>query len=57
MKEPAKFIRFHGGLLLFALATSLLFMLTGIIEKPDVIAAAIVAFVSLEIMAFMPNRE
>ncbi|WP_414828487.1 hypothetical protein [Alteromonas sp. H39] len=57
MKEPAKFIRFHGGLLLFALATSLLFMLTGMIEKRDVIAVAIVAFVSLEIMVFMPSRE
>ncbi len=57
MKEPAKLIRFHCGLLLFALATSLLFMLTGIIEKRDVIAAATVAFVSLEIMVFMPSRE
>ena len=57
MKEPTKFICFHGGLLLFALAASLLFMLTGIIEKHNVIAAAIVAFASLEIMVFMPSRE
>ena len=57
MKDPAKFIRLHGGLLLFAMATSLLLMLAGMIEKSDVIAAAIVAFASLEIMLFMPKKQ
>lgn len=57
MKETTKRIRLHGGLALFAMASSLLLMLTGLIEKNDVIAAAIVAFASLEIMVFMPDRH